>query len=346
MKAAFVRNGGGVELRNVARPQLIDGSILVRMKASGICGTDLEKVRGRNITSSIIGHEASGIIVESGSSAFRVGSRVVPHHHVACGRCHLCKVGAETMCLGFKNSNFEPGGFSEEFLVPAYNVKNGGVHEFSTSLSFEEASFAEPLACCIRGLEKAVGSKLRSEPLEIAVVGAGPIGLMHMELIKMRMPESKVLAVDINESRLTFAEKNENASVLDSSNLKENSFSEKALSMSHGDGFDLVIVATGSSRAFDEAIKCVRPAGSLLLFGAPHRGSTHQLDIAKLFLQELKLFASYSATDGEISAALLILENHSINVNKFISSRFPLNRVEDAFGSAGHENQIKVVVTG
>ena len=113
------------------------------------------------------------------------------------------------MCEGFKKSNFVPGGFADEFLVPSYNVQNGGVHKMSTDISFEEASFAEPLGCCIRGLTHA--GVVSKSPKQVLVVGAGPIGLLHMELIRSMLPDAKITTVDVMSSRLEFAAKNENA---------------------------------------------------------------------------------------------------------------------------------------
>ena len=347
VRAAFVRQGGGVELKEIPPPEVIEGSILVEMKASGVCGTDIEKVRGRNITSANLGHEVAGVVVESKSESIPVGAKIVPHHHVSCGKCDYCLVGAETMCLRFKNSNFVPGGFADKFLVPTYNVENGGVHFFDNRLSFDEACFAEPVACCIRGLDKVLGSDRNvGKKMQVAVIGAGPIGLMHMDLLRMKYPECMIVAVDINETRLSFAETSENAIPLNSSNINGGLFSQTAKSLTKSqDGFELVIVATGSPAVFDEAVKCVTKSGALLLFGAPHRGSTYNLDLASFFLNELKFFSSYSAADKEVETALRWIENGSLDVSKFITARFSLGKIDEAFSSALLESQVKVVVT-
>jgi len=342
--AAFVKIGGGVELREAQLPHLEEGSVIVNMKASGVCGTDLEKLTGRGITSTVLGHEVAGIISESASDDFRTGDFVIPHHHVSCGRCELCRAGAGTMCEGFKTSNFVPGGFAEEFLVPSYNVRNGGVHKIGSGLSFEEASFAEPLGCCIRGLTHAeVFSK---PPMRIMVVGAGPIGLLHMELIRSMLPEAKVTAVDVIPSRLEFAAKNEGGTAIDASKLSSGTFSEKARTLTNGLGFDLAIVATGSRDAFSESLKCIRKSGRLLLFGAPHKGATHNLDLGEFFLNEFSITSSYSTTEVELIRAIELLETRKIDVRKFITGRFPLENIGEAMSSARQENQIKIVVTG
>jgi L-iditol 2-dehydrogenase len=348
VRAAFVKPGGGVELREVPVPTLERGSVLVEMKASGVCGTDLEKLTGKNITSSTLGHEVSGTIRQSDDDRFPVGTRVVPHHHVSCGKCDYCKVGAGTMCEGFRTSNFVPCGFADQFLVPSYNVVNGGLHKFGLGLSFQEASMAEPLACCLRGIRHVIGSERSNERVarlnKVLIVGAGPIGLLHMELIRRLVPESMIVAVDIIPKRLEFAEKFENALVINSASVEGGTFSAKALSLTNGAGFDLVIVATGATSAFGEALKCSRKSGTLLLFGAPHKGAIHALDLAHFFLDELTITSSYSATDPELSIALRMMEEGKFNAKKFITGEFPLDRISDAMESARSASQVKVIV--
>ncbi len=352
----------GAETRRVDSPELENGSLLVEMKSSGICGTDLEKLTGGYTASTILGHEVSGVVSESKSEMFAVGKSVVPHHHVACGSCYFCQNGAETMCEGFRHSNFDPGGFADFFRVPEYNVSRTGVHKFqSSSLSYDDASFAEPLGCCIRGLEKALHLRLldRNGPASeedlfipgriptvnsALVVGAGPIGLLHMELLRSKFPKLDLVTVDIIDSRLQFAEKFEKAKTV-TPNKSDGSFSKETRSLVGTPGFDLVIVATGSSKAFAEAIKCVRKSGAFLLFGAPAKGSTYLLDLQATLLSEMSLATCYATTEREISDALHLLEQGKISVSKFVTSKFPLDRIKEAMQIARSEGQVKVIIT-
>jgi L-iditol 2-dehydrogenase len=345
----------------VEPPVLENGSLLVEMKSSGICGTDLEKLSGGYTASTILGHEVSCIVSESKSDMFAAGESVVPHHHVACGICYNCRNGAETMCDGFRHSNFDPCGFADFFRVPEYNVLRAGVHKFKSSfLSYDDASFAEPLGCCIRGLEKALHLRLNTnvaiseEDLVVPgripsvnsalVVGAGPIGLLHMELLRSKFPKLELVTVDIIDSRLQFAERFEKAKTVTPSK-SDGSFSEDTISLIGTPGFDLVIVATGSSRAFAEAVKCVRKSGALLLFGAPAKGSTYLMDLQSMLLSELSFSTSYATTEREISDALHLLEQGRIDVSKFVTSKFPLDRIKEAMQVARSEGQVKVIVT-
>jgi L-iditol 2-dehydrogenase len=345
ISAAFVKDGGGVELRSVPKPTAIGSSIMVEMMASGICGTDLEKLTGRYTASTVLGHEVSGRVSESRSSEFLVGDRVIPHHHVACNECELCRVGAFTMCDGFRNSNFVPGGFSQYFLVPEYNVVHGGVHKIGKDLSYGEASFAEPLACCLRGLHNATSGYLKHDAMRnVLVVGAGPIGLLHMELVRAQYPDVFLCAVDLIEHRLQFAEKNEGAHPIDLGGITNGQFSKEALNLRRN-GFDLVIMATGNPAAFGESLKSARKSGVVLLFGAPHKGSIYNLDLYEFFLRETKIVSSYATTESEIAEAIQILEKRRIDVAKFITGRYRLQQIEAAMDAARSSDNIKIIVT-
>jgi L-iditol 2-dehydrogenase len=342
IRAAFV-DRGQVVLRTVPRPNLEEGSVMVRMKASGICGTDLEKISGGYTASTILGHEVSGVVSESKSPLYEEGEKVIPHHHVACGDCYYCKIGSETMCDGFRNSNFAPCGFADEFKVPKYNVKRNGVHKIK-DISFEIAAFAEPLGCCLRGLNRSIRNADFSSLKNVLLVGSGPIGLLHMEILSSKAPDANIIAADISSTRLEFAEKNERATPLDVRKSENFLFSTNALKLVESPGFDLVIVATASQTAFSEAVKCTRKGGTLLLFGAPHRGSSYNLDLQSLLLQERTITSSYATTEKEIEQAIKMLLEKKINTKKFITSSYSLDKIREALSAATSESQVKVVV--
>jgi L-iditol 2-dehydrogenase len=334
-----------VDLRSFPRPTLEKGSVMVEMQTSGICGTDLEKLSGAYTASTILGHEVAGMVSESRSDKFEEGDRVVPHHHVACGKCYFCRSGAETMCEGFRNSNFVPGGFATEFKVPQYNVLRNGVHRYK-KMSAEEASFAEPLGCCIRAQNKILGKGGQSRRVKnVLIVGAGPIGLLHMEILRGKLKELNLVAVDVSSTRLAFAQRSEQARIIDARKSEDGNFSPVALRETDSRGFDLVIVATGNPSAFSHAVGCVRKSGVLLLFGASNKGSRHALDLQSMLLKELTLTSSYATTEIEIDEALSMLQRRKINVKKFITAKFPLEKVNDAMQAARSENQVKVIVT-
>src|SRR5271169_6155832 len=181
MKAALVGPMGGVKIEDVPEPSPAEGEVLVKLKCCGVCGTDLEKVQGVGITTKILGHEAVGEVEEVGRGVTEVsrGTRVFAHHHVPCLSCEVCKRGKTTYCAEFAKHNLQPCGLAERFVVPKFNVERGAVLELPEELDYEEASFIEPLSCCILGLENARASGVRSA----AIYGAGPVGLMMYKLL-------------------------------------------------------------------------------------------------------------------------------------------------------------------
>jgi L-iditol 2-dehydrogenase len=292
-----------------------------------------------------LGHEVCGIVSESRAENIRVGDYVIPHNRVGCGTCELCLSGNATTCPVFRQSNFEPCGFADEFKLPAHNVKGGGIHFPKREVSYEEASFVEPLGCCIRGLNQAAGfGGIKTAHFQRAlVIGAGPIGILHMELLNSHFPGIDIVASDIVPARIDLAQKLVNARGIIPSGAS--SLAQQSMEATNSNGFDLVIVATGNLGVFSEAVRCVRKSGTLLLFGLPHSGALYNLDLAAMFLDELKLIPSYSTTDVEMEYALQLLEQRKIDVKKFVTATFPLSLVKEAFVAARSQTQMKVVVT-
>ena len=188
-------------LQDVRAPVPGPGELVVSMKACGLCGTDLEKMKGEYVASApVVGHEAVGVVsaVGEGVTGFGKGDRVFPHHHVPCYECHICRAGDETMCEMYRKSNLHPGGFSEKILVRDWNVAHGGVLKLPDEMAFEVGTLIEPLACCLRAVRK----HGRSGETAL-VVGAGPIGLMNALLLQQM--EVQVLVSDVSPHRVEFA---------------------------------------------------------------------------------------------------------------------------------------------
>ncbi|MDW8359730.1 MAG: alcohol dehydrogenase catalytic domain-containing protein [Candidatus Caldarchaeum sp.] len=169
MKSVFVKEGGGVKVADIPVPKISDGEILVRMKACGIDGTDLEKAYGRPLTPPMLGHEVVGVVEESRSPDFAEGERVFVHHHVSCGKCYYCLNDSLTMCSMFLKTTIEPCGLSEFFKVPRMNVERGGVLRLPDGLAWMEAVFIEPAACVLRALKRCSFTAGRS----VSMVGLG-----------------------------------------------------------------------------------------------------------------------------------------------------------------------------
>ena len=165
-----------VVVKETEKPTLKEGEILVKLKACGICGSDIEKVYGSyGMVSKRIGHELAGIVEESKNKKFSKGDRVFVHHHVPCYSCYYCKKEDHILCEVYQKSNVEPNGLAEFFVVPEHNVEKGGVIKIPDKMSFEEASMIEPLACCLKAVNKLNVKKDEN----VVVIGAGPAGILN-----------------------------------------------------------------------------------------------------------------------------------------------------------------------
>ncbi len=312
------------------------GEIVVEMKACGICGTDLEKIRGEYTASMpVIGHEAVGRVsaLGEGVEGFRVGEAVFPHHHVPCYECDLCNAGNETMCERYRSSNILPGGFSEEFLVPKWNIGKGGVLRLPEGLGFEAASLIEPVACCIRALSK---MKVMADE-SVLVAGAGPVGMMHALLLQE--VGAKVIMSDVSEPRLRFAEK-AGAIVVDA----RTDVPGRVKSETGGRGVDVAIIATGSRDAVVQGLRSIRKGGQVCLFGVPPRGSVLQYDISELYNAEQRIVTSYAATETDTKAALRVISANADQFAGLVTHRLPLARFLEAVEVATRGDAMKVVV--
>ena len=353
MKAAIVKTNSIIEIKNLEKVPPSPHEILVKMQACGICGSDVEKVFGKYGQPSMrLGHEPAGIITQVGSqvSEFDVGDRVFTHHHVACRSCHHCSHGNETMCSRYHKSNLEPCGLADEYIVPAWNLEHGGVLKIPDDMSFEEAAMIEPLACCIRAWNKFNHHKGDSA----AILGVGPTGIMHAILAKF-FGFGKVFCLDLNDYRLRFATtmyeeflgpgvalhkfeiitiRSDNPDAL-----------EQIKSETTNEGVDVVIVATSSLKALQDAINFVSKGGTIVMFGVPSKGAMIDLDMDKIYSKEINIVSSYAASDFDTKDALEKISSKKIHVKQLITHRYNLDESQKAFEHAkSGDNAMKIII--
>jgi len=342
MKAAVVKGNSIIEIKNIEKQSLGPGDILVQMRACGICGSDVEKVFGKYGQPSMrLGHEPAGIITQVGTevSDFNVGDRVFTHHHVACysDDCHECSHGNETMCKKYYESNLEPCGLADEYLVPEWNLKHGGVIKIPDSMSFEEAAMIEPLACCIRAWNKVTYKNNDSA----AILGIGPTGIMHAMLAKL-YGFGKIFCLDLNEFRLDFAKKFE-VITINSGNINP---LEQIKSETTNQGVDVAIVATSSLNALKDAISLVRKGGTIVMFGVPSKGANIELDMSEVYSKGLTIINSYAASDFDTKDAVDKISNKQINVSQLITHKYNLEECQQAFVHAkSGDNAMKIIIS-
>ena len=342
MKAAVVKSNSNIEIKNIENQSVGPGDILVKMRACGICGSDVEKVFGKYGQPSMrLGHEPAGIITQVGQevSNFVVGDRVFTHHHVACysDDCHECSHSNETMCKKYYESNLEPCGLADEYIVPEWNVKHGGVIKIPDSMSFEEAAMIEPLACCIRAWNKFTYKNNDS----VAILGIGPTGIMHALLAKLYGFE-KIFCLDLNEFRLDFAKKFETITI----NSGNTNALEQIKSETKNQGVDVVIVATSSLNALKDAVSFVRKGGTIVMFGVPSKGANIELDMSEIYSKGITIVNSYAASDFDTKDAVEKISNKQINVSQLITHKYNLEECQQAFVHAkSGDNAMKIIIS-
>lgn len=341
MKAAFVKDSSRVVVEDVEKPILGTGDVLVKMRACGICGSDLEKVFGKySQPSTRLGHEPSGTIEKVGENVtdFKKGDRVFVHHHVPCYSCHFCLHGNETMCEKYSETNLSPCGLAEEFIVPQWNVNHGGILKIPDSMSFEEAAMIEPLACCIRAWDKFSFQKGDST----AIFGVGATGMMHV-MLSIVHEFDKIFCIDLNEFRLEFAKK---FNITDAIKSSVPDVKQKILDQTDNRGVDVAIIATGSLQALSSAIDLVRKGGTVVMFGVPSKDAMINLNMSIIYSKEITMISSYAASDSDTKAALELIESSKIDVKKLITHRYNIKDSPKAFEHAHHGvDSMKIIIT-
>lgn len=346
MCAGVYRGAGRVVTERVPVPEISAGEILVRVAACGICGTDIKKVQHGFVSPpQIFGHEVAGTVVEVGRGVARwkVGDRVVCFHHVPCGRCFYCQSRLFSQCPAYKKvgltAGFDPngGGFAEYVRAMPW-ITEGGVIEIPPEVSFEEATFVEPVNTCLKAVEKA--RVARGET--VLVIGQGPIGLLLMMLA--RLAGATVLTSDPIPQRRAVSERLGAAVALDPA---AGALAEGVRARTAGRGADVVLVAVPLPAIVAEALALARPGGRVLLFAQNDPHMRIEFPAAAVGVEEKEILGSYSAAVDRQEESAALVFSRTVPVAQLITHRFPLEEFEGAFSLAAHpdENSLKVVIT-
>ncbi len=327
-----------IKIQDVPRPKINSDEVLVEMKACGVCGSDLMEWYLRSRAPLVLGHEPAGIIVEAGENVkdFKVGDRVFAHHHVADLSCYYCKHGDYTLCQQFAQTHLEPGGFAEYFKVPAPNLQLDTL-KLPNDLSFEEATLIEPIGCCIRAQSKAGIQKGDN----VAVIGAGPSGIIHVMLAKTA-GASQVLVTDLVDYRLRMAERL--GADLAINHQKEN-VAERVKQTTGNRGADIAIVTAPNAQAVEDSVQMVRRGGKILLFAPTQPDQYARLHPHRLFFSEITVVPSYSVSHIETRKALQLISSGRFKAKELITHRFPLSQTKEAFQTAAKSKEcLKIIV--
>ncbi|MCG2728598.1 MAG: alcohol dehydrogenase catalytic domain-containing protein, partial [Candidatus Methanoperedenaceae archaeon] len=309
MKTAVYYNNNDIRIEERPIPEIKDGEILVKVKASGICGTDLMEWYRIKKAPRVLGHEMTGEIVESKSEKFKVGQRVFVSHHVPCNQCKYCLSGNHTACETLHKGNYDPGGFSEFVRVPRINVEKG-TYVLPENVYYEEGTMIEPLACVVRA-HRIIG---KSEGQTVLVMGSGVSGLLNIQMAKLK--KANVIATDITEYRLNRA-KEFGADEVHNAN---EDLDIKA---------DRIVMCTGALPAFEAAFKYIDRKGIIMLFAIPNKNIS--IPTEDFWRNELALVSSYGAAPVDLEAALELIKDGKINVRDMITDRVKLDDIQKGF---------------
>jgi L-iditol 2-dehydrogenase len=340
VKAVLLYGPNNARVEEVSVPKIRSREILVEMKACGVCGTDIEKMAGNFLTPPKLGHEVTGRVDKIGANVknIQVDDRVFVHHHVPCYTCYYCKHRNYTMCKEFNETNLDPCGFAEYFRVPESNVKKGAVYKLPDDITFETGTLMEPVACCIRGLKKS----LVEVGENVLVIGAGPIGLIMINLLRCYFDAHFIISSEILKYRRQEAQ---SFGADYSINPNKENLCQRVKELTKGRGADLVIDAVGNSKTIGQGLDCTRKGGRLLLFGVPSKDELFSYDLGNLFINEKMIIPSYSTTEIELDTSLKFIEGNISIMSKLISHTFSLDDTIKAIQFAKTNSEaLKVIV--
>ncbi len=338
MRVAMYYNNHDVRLEEIPTPQIGPGELLVRVEACGICGSDVMEWYRRDRVPLVLGHEIGGQIaaVGDGVGRYKEGDRVSAAHHVPCNTCHYCLSGHHTICDTLRQTNFDPGGFAEYLRLPAINVDRG-VFLLPDEVSYEEATFIEPLACVLRG------QRLAHMPLghSVLVVGSGIAGLLHVQLARA-LGAGRVIATDINDYRLEAAQQ----FGADATIQAKEDLPSRLCQVNQGRLADLVIVCTGATSAVAQALQAVERGGTVLFFAPTNPGVTIPISVNDLFWRnDITLTTSYAGSPADYAAALELIQARRVHIGEMITHRLGLAEAGLGFQLvADAQNSIKVII--
>jgi len=337
MLVAVYYNNRDVRVQEMPKPEIGPDEILMKVMASGICGSDVMEWYRVPRAPRVLGHEATGIIEEVGEKVtkYRIEDRVFVSHHVPCNKCRYCLKGHHTACETLHTTNYYPGGFSQFIRVPKINVEHG-IYKLPSNVSYDEGTFIEPLGCVVRG------QRLASihEDDSLLIIGAGIAGILHIQLAKSRGVQ-KIVAADINPYRLKLAQK---FGAHNTINGREN-LPEKFRGMNDGKLADQVIVCTGATQASLTALECVDRGGTILFFAVPDPTVRIPMPMTQFWRNEITIKTSYGAAPKDLEEALKILVQKNINVADMITHKLSLQEIAKGFSLVAEAGEsLKVII--
>jgi len=330
MRVVKYYSNSKVLIEQQPKPKIGPGELLIKVKKSGICGSDIleyyrfAKMKKLGVDSLILGHEIAGDIVEVGEGVvdFKVGDHVFVSHHVPCFDCHFCNQGHHTACHLLHNTNYDPGGFAEYLRVPKINIEKRGVYILEEGISYEEGAFIEPLGCVCRAQRLANIKKDQT----LLILGSGVSGLLHLMLAKAKGIK-KIITTDISEYRLKMAKKFGAIHTIKA----DKEILTEVKKVNEDRNPDVIIVCTGALSAANQAIECAGPGSIIIFFAVPEPSIKIQIPINDYWRNEVVIMTSYGAAPEDLDESIKWIKSKKFQITDLISHRFPFSKVGDAF---------------
>ena len=338
MRVAMYYNNHDVRLEEMPVPEIGPGELLLKVEASGLCGSDVMEWYRIQRAPMVLGHEVSGEVVQVGAGVdrYKEGDRVVVTHHVPCNACHWCLNNRHTACDTLHQTNFDPGGFSEYLRIPQINVDRG-VFPIPGHVSYEEASITEPLACVYRGQKRA-----NLQPGQnVLVLGSGLAGLLHINLARA-LGAGRIIATDMVDYRLQAARR----LGADTAFSATEDVPSRLREANDGRLAELVIVCTGALPALNQALRSVERGGTVLFFAPTEPGVSLPVEINDVFFRnDVTLTTTYAGAPADLATALEMIGSGRVQVGDMISHRLGLAEAGLGFRlTAEAGDSLKVII--
>ena len=340
MLAAVFNGPNEMEVREIETPAIGPDELLVKTGANTVCGTDVRILRGEKTTGvvlpAVLGHEISGHIARVGGNVrgYEVGMPVALSPEIPCGRCRPCQHDMENRCADMKLFGYDvPGGLAEFVRVPARAVKIGGVFIAGKDLPSEYLALSEPLACCVNGQRR---SRVGVDDV-VLVMGAGPIGLFHVQLARLAGART-VIVSEISENRRRLAKDL-------GADIAVDPTSEDLLEVvAEYGGVDVAMICIGVPALVNEAIQLARPGGRVNVFAGLAGKGWAEVEANLIHYKELDVTGTSNSRRREFAAALRLIESGDVNVEPMLTHRYPLSEAVEAIEMSAGGEGVKVAV--
>lgn len=345
MKAAVLVGAGELEISEVPDPIAPDDGLVLRVGACGVCGSDLRRWRegpppGRDGV--IPGHEVAGVVLEVGGNvtSYSPGDHLAIAPDIHCGHCYYCQRGMYNLCDNIRMIGIMPGypgGFAEKMVLTGEILTNGIVHRLPEGMSFIEGALAEPCSSVLAAHQRA-GTSFSDT---VFVIGAGPIGCLHVVIAKAR--GAFVMVSQRSERRREMVKRFQPDAIIDP--LTEDVVT-RVRQLTHGRGADIAICANAVAATQTQAVESVRKGGRVVLFGGlPRSNPMTSLDANRIHYGEIEVVGAFSYHPTFHELALDVINRKLIPVALLVTHTFPLERIGEAFETATNRTGLKVMVT-